>query len=348
MQCIPRRPLSYSKAFNCQKFGFNGIKSISSTSSRSVHQVPVLPSWDPEPFHVKAYIPAVPYQFPRSTSTLPPACSRWFIHQSGDPNRGNPNSDDDIGGVAKSSELNGPFWTKYQDTMVPLELTSTKDAISSPLREETFKRIEEAPLGILLNYLSSNHTQHTSSAGSPRSQNSHSIYLAQCSLTALPASLQQDLPTPSLIAHRNPSGPIRGDIYASSLWLGRPPTYTPLHRDPNPNIFIQLAGQKVVRLLPPEIGAAVFADVQARLDYRQNTSATIRGDEMMSGPEKAVLHAAIWPATGEKSCYDELLTTYGQETTLGMGDALFIPKGWWHSVKGVGAGITASANWWFR
>jgi len=30
------------------------------------------------------------------------------------------------------------------------------------------------------------------------------------------------------------------------------------------------------------------------------------------------------------------------------GDALFIPKGWWHSIKSVGIGVTASVNWWFR
>jgi len=33
---------------------------------------------------------------------------------------------------------------------------------------------------------------------------------------------------------------------------------------------------------------------------------------------------------------------------LEAGDGMFIPKGWWHSVKGVGKGIIGSANWWFR
>lgn len=39
---------------------------------------------------------------------------------------------------------------------------------------------------------------------------------------------------------------------------------------------------------------------------------------------------------------------WGYEVLLGRGDALFIPKGWWHSVKGVGEGVTGSVNWWFR
>ena len=38
----------------------------------------------------------------------------------------------------------------------------------------------------------------------------------------------------------------------------------------------------------------------------------------------------------------------GYEAVLKAGDGMFIPKGWWHSVRGVGEGIIGSANWWFR
>lgn len=351
MQWVHNRRLSSLLAVKKRTFGIRTINSL------GLHQVPLLPSWDPEPFQAKAYLPALPYKFARSRSHLPPACSKWFIHQNADSSLGDTNIDDDVESITRCSELNSSLWRKYEDTIVPLELTSTNDTFNSS-GEETFQRIEEAPLGLLLAYLSSSSlspvpsssnsshpTKATPSQGQPRN---HSIYLAQCSLTALPPSLQEDIPTPNLIARPSSSSPIRGDIYASSLWLGRPPTYTPLHRDPNPNIFIQLAGHKTVRLLPPEIGGAVFADVQARLRHHQTTSAAIRGEEMMAGPEKAILHAAIWPTPGELTRYAELLNTHGQETTLGMGDALFVPKGWWHSVKGVGAGVTASANWWFR
>ncbi|RMD44720.1 hypothetical protein DV735_g392, partial [Chaetothyriales sp. CBS 134920] len=119
-----------------------------------------------------------------------------------------------------------------------------------------------------------------------------SIYLAQCPLTSLPDVLQADLPTPELVLKAG-----KGDVYASSLWLGHASAataaYTPLHRDPNPNLFLQLAGCKEIRLLPPEVGDVLFDAVREE-------------------------------------------------------EALFIPKHWWHSVKGVGGGVTASANWWFR
>jgi hypothetical protein len=360
MQCLHKHPLSCLTALRYQTLS---LRAFSSAPACSLHRVPLLSSWDSEPFQAKAYIPALPFQFPRSRSHLPPACSKWFTHHH--LGEGGIDSFDDAdfsddSSIPRSSELNTSFWSKYEDALVPLELTSKGG--SDSLKDETFQRTE-APLGILLGYLSSN-VDNPSTA--QKNQRNHSIYLAQCSLTALPPSLQQDLPTPSLIAR---SGPIKGDIYASSLWLGRPPTYTPLHRDPNPNLFIQLAGRKVVRLLPPEVGAAVFADVQARIHQDKHvaqsaSSTAIRGEEMMSGPEKAVLEAAIWPSgdndnensggsggdpsSQDLSPYAEVLTTYAQEATLGMGDALFIPKGWWHSVKGVGAGVTASANWWFR
>lgn len=209
---------------------------------------------------------------------------------------------------------------------------------------ETFYRVE-APLNLLLTYLSS-----------PSQSDSHSIYLAQCELSSLPASLQHDIPTPDLLLH--PRGAIKGDIYSSSLWLGRPPTYTPLHRDPNPNLFLQLAGRKNMRLLPPDIGDAVFADIQRQLPSSSSSSAAIRGEDMMAGPEKALLHDAVWADTNDNNNkdssnsnsnrYASVIQTYAFEVELGLGEGLFIPKGWWHSVKGVGEGVTSSVNWWFR
>lgn len=161
------------------------------------------------------------------------------------------------------------------------------------------------------------------------------LYVAQCSLDDLPGELSQDLPTPRAVAAAG-----KGDVYASSVWLGLEPTYTPLHRDPNPNLFVQLRGRKEVRLLPPRDGDAAFRDVQARLG-RWGGSSRIRGAEMMEGPERELLRDVVWGEPGWP-----LL----QEAQLGPGDALFIPNGWWHSVRsrhGDGR-LNGSVNWWFR
>ena len=253
-----------------------------------------------------------------------------------DKERQESSSDDGIRGPS-SSELRTAFWSEHESTFVPLEVTTKKDGDA-----ETFERIE-APLKILLAYLWKAATSPED--GVATSNNDLSIYLAQCELSSLPKSLQADVPTPKLLQPSTVAG-IKGDIYASSLWLGRPPTYTPLHRDPNPNLFIQLAGWKTVRLLPPELGEALYHELMTKLSSESASfSSRIRGEEMMAGPQKKALHDAVWD---ESSKYSKLVQNHGLETTLGLGDALFTPKRWWHSVKGVGNGITASANWWFR
>ncbi|KAH0344349.1 Clavaminate synthase-like protein, partial [Aureobasidium melanogenum] len=163
-----------------------------------------------------------------------------------------------------------------------------------------------------------------------------SIYLAQASLSDLPSFLLEDLPTPELVSKAG-----KGDVYDTSIWLGQAPTYTPLHRDPNPNLFVQLAGKKQVRLFKPDLGNAIFHHVQASIGGAAN--ATMRGAEMMEGAERAALEQAVWhPSSGA------FWASEGLQCELGSGDGLFIPKGWWHSIKGVGQGMIGSVNWWFR
>ncbi|KIW10541.1 hypothetical protein PV08_11505 [Exophiala spinifera] len=421
MQCLaPQRP-SF-KALADILYRHRRHQFSTSQPRLQLKQVPFLSSWNQDVFEREAYLPATPARLPRSAEHIPPACSKWFIHDNdvdfvltSSTTSPSTNNSTDVKTIhfPTSSELRTSFWSDYESAIVPLEITSKGNRHEG--EEETFERIE-APLKVLLTYLSNPDSSISGSSTQlppPSQENKHSIYLAQCDLTSLPSSVVDDIPTPTPLrivsssssssssskSRCNPDsissgssstssafysgeaggnrpkkrrGMIKGDIYASSLWLGRPPTYTPLHRDPNPNLFIQLAGRKAVRLLPPEVGGAIFDDVQDRIRIASRTarhtpsSATIRGDEMMVGPEKVALHDAIWlddddddydnhvdsdtdddkPKT--KNRYSDVLRTYGLETHLQLGDALFIPKGWWHSVKGVGHGVTASVNWWFR
>ncbi|EXJ68045.1 uncharacterized protein A1O5_08660 [Cladophialophora psammophila CBS 110553] len=347
-----------------------GLHRRSGTSTKGIQEVPILPSWDSTVFE-QAYRQNLPARLPRSREHLPAACAKWFVHDD-DPGFDLFSNDDGRTiNVPRSSELRASFWSEHESTFVPLEITTTRGASTSPSAlhhlagtrisstlgqsEERFERIE-APLKILIAYLSKSTTTGTSADSSQVAKEDVSIYLAQCDLLSLPASMQADVFVPALLHPSSTSSSrsaIKGDIYTSSLWLGRPPTYTPLHRDPNPNLFIQLAGQKTIRLLPPDIGDALFHDVVTTTTSSPTMSpssptpfsTTIRGEEMMYGPQKAALHDAIW---NPSSIYSGLVRTHGLQTTLGLGDALFTPKGWWHSVKGVGGGVTASVNWWFR
>ncbi|KAF3761568.1 Clavaminate synthase-like protein, partial [Cryphonectria parasitica EP155] len=166
------------------------------------------------------------------------------------------------------------------------------------------------------------------------------LYIAQAPLDSLPKALQEDVPTPRLVQEVG-----RGDLYGSSIWLGLEPTYTPLHRDPNPNLFVQLCGSKIVRLLPPDDGEQVYATVQARLG-RSSGNSRIRGVEMMAGEERALLYDDVW----EVRRAGEIQKRVMLQADLAPGDALFIPQGWWHSVKSTltDGRLNGSVNWWFR
>ena len=106
-----------------------------------------------------------------------------------------------------------------------------------------------------------------------------------------------------------------------------------------------------MRLMPPNRGRNLYERVQAELKQIPS-SWRIRGEEMMQGAERNALFKAVWdpssPGTG--------LSQAG----LGPCDVMYLPKGWWHSVRsglvqpafeGARAfpgGLNASVNWWFR
>ncbi|TGO48035.1 hypothetical protein BCON_0254g00070 [Botryotinia convoluta] len=158
------------------------------------------------------------------------------------------------------------------------------------------------------------------------------LYIAQAQIADLPTELQRDLPTPKLVKEAG-----KGDVYDANIWMGISTSYTPLHKDPNPNLFIQLVSKKRVRLFPPAVGVGIYHNVQQSIGA--SGIASMRGEEMMEGPERSLLEDHVW---GEK------VIDQGFEVEVGPGDALFIPKGWWHSIRSSESGINASVNWWFR
>lgn len=208
-------------------------------------------------------------------------------------------------------ELNQSYLEPHGSTMVPLELTCREE------QSERFERFQ-APLSLLFSHITASQDLSTR------------LYLAQCSLEDLPGELRSDLPMPNMIPHMG-----KGDIYGSSLWMGRPPTYTPLHRDPNPNLFVQLAGKKIIRLMKPDVGRELYERVRAGSGH-----ANMRGEEMMVGEESQRLDEAVW---GDGAILEDTRAE-GWQATLESGDGLYIPLGWWHSVRGVGSSVNASVS----
>lgn len=292
------------------------------------HHTPIASTYAPletlsdistEEFQEKCFKPERPAVLHSPALRALPARQKWFAPAT-------PAS-------SSSFRLNYDYFEPYADTSVPLELSYTDNAQSEE-DDNGFNRFQ-APLWTFLNWTRS------SSSSSP-----FRLYLAQCQLTNLSHQLQTDLPTPEIVAKAG-----KGDIYDTNIWLGLPPTYTPLHQDPNPNFFVQLVGTKHVRLLPPDAGLKLFARVRGQLGKEAGRGAAVfRGEEMMQGDEKRLLERAIWmdnsSSPSSKGDGEEGVFA-GYEAVLNGGDALFIPKGWWHSIKGVGEGITASVSFLF-
>ncbi|KAI5480875.1 hypothetical protein MNV49_006684 [Pseudohyphozyma bogoriensis] len=211
-------------------------------------------------------------------------------------------------GPSKHRELELSFFAEHADPIVPLEHTTAT----------SFDQLE-APLSFFLSFL----------ASPPPDYSSHSLYLAQF---APPPFLLETLALPDSLL---PAAFARSN---NSIWLGLAPTTTPLHRDPEHNLLLQLAGTKRVRLWPPDEGESVLARV------RKATSASsgkLRGVEMFQpGPhgERDELEELVW-GSGSDPWRDG-----GVEASLVEGTALYIPRGWWHAVRGVKTDLASDLN----
>ena len=269
-----------------------------------------LPDGNTETIRREAFAPSLPTLLPRGQFSKLPAIRKWFSPSEKNTLR---------------VPLNYTYLDSFGGAIVPLEFTRLKGATSKDEAEDFFQRAE-APLSIFLEWtkLATTHTPER-------------LYLAQASLSNLPKAFVEDLPTPEILHQVG-----AGDIYDTNVWMGIAPTYTPLHRDPNPNLFVQLAGHKIVRMIPPDAGDRVFSHVKSALGT--SGSSTFRGEDMMKGHEKRLLEAEIWG----KSSRTNDIEHEGYEAHVWGAEGLFIPKGWWHSIKGVDHGISASVNWWFR
>lgn len=274
-------------------------------------------SVDVEEFRRRAFIPEVPLLMTCSLdpevnnrdTCSSPAATKWFVYHN----------TPTLGGRRISFNL-----SRFGDAIVPLEIVS---GCAHGRTAETFERID-APLALLLSHAKDFAERIDNAAAKTRSDEIR-MYMAQAQLIDLPPEMAADIATPKLVVQAG-----KGDIYDTNLWMGVPPTYTPLHKDPNPNLFLQLASEKVVRLYRPEVGLQLFRRVQEKLHSR--SSSVFRGVEMMQGPEKIALEDAVWGEGAE---------TNGHEVTVRAGDALFIPKGWWHSIKSVSdVDVTASVS----
>ncbi|KAI2469911.1 Clavaminate synthase-like protein [Annulohypoxylon bovei var. microspora] len=172
-------------------------------------------------------------------------------------------------------------------------------------------------------------------------------YLAQHPLFTQLPTLRNDILIPDYCYTTPPSHPTDPGIDQPELdepllnaWFGPPGTITPLHNDPYHNILAQVVGRKYLRLYSP----LSTESMQAR--GREN------GVEMGNTSLMDIGVVEGWDAAPEDEgdgSTDEDLAKFREvpflDCILEPGDALYIPIGWWHYVRGLSVSFSVSF-WW--
>ncbi|PWN30093.1 Clavaminate synthase-like protein [Jaminaea rosea] len=159
-------------------------------------------------------------------------------------------------------------------------------------------------------------------------------YVAQQDLLALSPTLAKQCPS---LPHTT-VGP-RGDQeqWRTNTWVGPRGTFTPIHRDPYENIFVQVVGKKRFHVFPPAAQPYLYLEKGGR---QQNTSTVPTENYLLRGVDEGQ-RQKDFPLLNEAAKQAE-----AANVTLEPGDALFLPRGWFHCVASLTT--SASVNFWFR
>ncbi|KAI1113491.1 hypothetical protein F5Y14DRAFT_417874 [Nemania sp. NC0429] len=199
-------------------------------------------------------------------------------------------------------------------------------------------------------------------------------YLAQHQLFAQLPGLRNDILVPDYCYTAPPRHPTDAGLDQPELdepllnaWFGPPGTISPLHNDPYHNVLAQVVGRKYVRLYAPSETARLAARGREDGVEMGNTSALDVG--VLEGwdpdpdpdpdPGSAVEGAETENDDGEDGPGRGRARASGRDDVkvaafraapfvdciLEPGDALYIPIGWWHYVRGLSVSFSVSF-WW--
>eukprot|EP01119_Soliformovum_irregulare_P007162 TRINITY_DN19563_c0_g1_i1.p1 TRINITY_DN19563_c0_g1~~TRINITY_DN19563_c0_g1_i1.p1 ORF type:complete len:240 (+),score=46.42 TRINITY_DN19563_c0_g1_i1:2-721(+) len=145
-------------------------------------------------------------------------------------------------------------------------------------------------------------------------------YMAQFDLLDEVPELKDDIITPDYINVEDCA------LERCNMWIGPRGTITPLHRDPQHNIFAQIVGSKRFRLYNPSDEAKLYPG-----------SGTLKNTTRISNIET--------PSDSDRKLYPEFAKATPIEGIVNEKELLFIPRGWWHHVRSLQPSI--SVNFWF-
>lgn len=138
------------------------------------------------------------------------------------------------------------------------------------------------------------------------------------------AQLQPPLPHIKQLAN--------SQYWRRNYWIGPRDTFTPIHRDPYHNLFVQVVGSKRVHIFPPSVSDHLYISQDS---VQKNTSLVPSEDFLLDhggrgeypGLEKAIHHPQ------------------SRSVVLRPGDGLYIPRGWFHCVRSLSTSVSVN-DWW--
>lgn len=143
-------------------------------------------------------------------------------------------------------------------------------------------------------------------------------YLAQTELLQQVPALWKDILVPDYCSMGTSSA-----TPTVNAWFGPAGTVSPLHTDPHQNIFVQLAGSKVLLLFSPSESEHLY----------QNQEGVLTNTSLVDAEQPDL----------EK--FPNYRSAQGYLAIVNAGDGLFIPKGTWHFVKSLQP--SWSLSFWF-
>lgn len=177
------------------------------------------------------------------------------------------------------------------------------------------------------------------------------VYLAQHPLFSQISSLRNDVLIPELCYTSPPHNTDHSidqpelDEPLLNAWFGPPGTITPLHTDPYHNLLIQVVGRKYVRLYSPLETERMQARGKEDGVEMGNTSMLDVG--VLEGWDRIPQDSESEPSRQEteeqaRKAFEGIPFV---DCILESGDALYIPVGWWHYVRGLSVSFSVSF-WW--
>jgi ribosomal protein L16 Arg81 hydroxylase len=122
-------------------------------------------------------------------------------------------------------------------------------------------------------------------------------------------------------------------------------TITRCHFDSYDNLLTQVWGYKYVRLYSPSCTPSLYPIRSTSREKKGEGAAASRSVEETTTLQGNISAVDVEePNLSEHPMYAAISTKY-VDTVLGPGDALYIPKGWWHYVRAISPSFTV--NFWF-